>query len=104
MRTAISTDREGCSNPTARRQDRRQSAKGALDFATRSPEVALGADLYGIDRRGEASLRDLLIVSGADRAYFPLLRDAVASIQALRPDAALGILDVGLAPAEREWL
>jgi hypothetical protein len=48
--------------------------------------------------------RDLLIVSGADQAYFPLLRDTVASIRALRPDAALGILDVGLLPEQCEWL
>lgn len=46
----------------------------------------------------------LLIVSGADRAYFPLLRDTVASIRALCPGAALGILDLGLAPEERQWL
>jgi hypothetical protein len=46
----------------------------------------------------------VLIVSGADHAYFPLLRDTVASIGALRGDAPVGILDVGLAPAEREWL
>jgi hypothetical protein len=48
--------------------------------------------------------RPLLIVSGADRAYFPLLRDTVASIRAQCPDAALGILDVGLLPEQREWL
>ena len=46
----------------------------------------------------------LLIVSGADHAYFPLLRDTVASIRALRAAAPIGILDVGLDPAEREWL
>ncbi len=46
----------------------------------------------------------LLIVSGADRAYFPLLRDTVASVQTLRPDAAVGILDVGLEPEQRGWL
>ena len=45
----------------------------------------------------------LLIVSGADRAYFPLLRDMVLSVRVLRPDAAIGILDVGLDPAQREW-
>jgi hypothetical protein len=45
-----------------------------------------------------------LIVSAADRAYFPLLRDTVASIRAQREDAALGILDVGLLPEQREWL
>ncbi len=46
----------------------------------------------------------LLIVSGADRAYFPLLRDTVLSVQAQRPDAALGILDVGLDPEQCQWL
>jgi hypothetical protein len=52
-------------------------------------------------REGRGSL---LIVSGADSGYFPLLTDMIASIRALRPDAAVGILDVGLASEEREWL
>jgi hypothetical protein len=47
---------------------------------------------------------NLLIVSGADSGYFPLLRDTVSSIQAAYPDAAIGILDVGLDAAAREWL
>lgn len=47
---------------------------------------------------------NLLIVSGADSGYFPLLRDTVLSILAARPDAAIGILDVGLDAAQREWL
>jgi hypothetical protein len=46
----------------------------------------------------------LLIASGADRVYFPLLRDTVLSIQAQRHDAAIGILDFGLEPKQREWL
>jgi hypothetical protein len=46
----------------------------------------------------------LLIVSGADRVYFPLLRDTVLSVRALRPDAKMGILDVGLDPEQRAWL
>jgi hypothetical protein len=46
----------------------------------------------------------LLIVSGADSGYFPLLRDTVLSIGAQRPDTAIGILDVGLDAEEREWL
>jgi hypothetical protein len=46
----------------------------------------------------------LLIVSGADSTYFPLLRDTVRSIRALRPDASVGILDVGLDPAQQDWL
>jgi hypothetical protein len=46
----------------------------------------------------------LLIVSGADRGYFPLLRDTVLSIRALRPDAAIGILDVGLDAEQCDWL
>jgi hypothetical protein len=46
----------------------------------------------------------LLIVSGADHAYFPLLCDLVRSIATLRPGAAVGVLDVGLAPEERQWL
>lgn len=46
------------------------------------------------------STRGLIIVSGADSGYFPLLRDAVASIRALRSDVEIGILDLGLAPDE----
>ncbi|MGH7030847.1 MAG: hypothetical protein ACREEZ_10520 [Stellaceae bacterium] len=46
----------------------------------------------------------LLIVSGADRVYFPLLRDMVCSVRAQRADAAIGILDVGLEPDQRDWL
>jgi hypothetical protein len=46
----------------------------------------------------------LLIASGADRGYFPLLRDTVLSIGAQRRDAAIGILDFGLVTEQREWL
>ncbi len=46
----------------------------------------------------------LLIVSGADRAYFPLLRDTVMSVRTQRRDAEIGILDVGLEPEQRAWL
>ncbi len=46
----------------------------------------------------------LLIASGADRAYFPLLRDMVLSIRAQRRDVALGVLDLGLDGEQREWL
>jgi hypothetical protein len=47
---------------------------------------------------------DLLIVSGADSPYFPLLRDMVLSVRERGPDAEIGILDVGLEPDQREWL
>src|ERR1700732_1102843 len=43
----------------------------------------------------------LLIASGADRNYFPLLRDAVLSIRALRRDVAIGVLDLGLDQQDR---
>ena len=46
----------------------------------------------------------LLIASGADREYFPLLRDTVLSIRAQRRDVALGILDLGLDGEQRDWL
>ena len=45
-----------------------------------------------------------LISSGADSGYFPLLRDTVLSILAQRRDPAIGILDFGLAPEQRDWL
>jgi len=47
---------------------------------------------------------ELLIASGADRDYFGLLRDTVLSIRAQDRDAAIGILDFGLAAEHREWL
>jgi len=46
----------------------------------------------------------LLISSGADSGYFALLRDTVVSILAHRRDAAIGILDFGLVPEQRDWL
>jgi hypothetical protein len=46
----------------------------------------------------------LLIASGADREYFPLLRDTVLSIRAQRREVALGVLDLGLDGEQREWL
>ena len=48
--------------------------------------------------------RDLLIVSAADAGYFELLHDLVLSVRALRSGAAIGVLDLGLAPAQRAWL
>src|SRR5580765_1598977 len=47
---------------------------------------------------------DLVVVSGADSGYFPLLQDAVRSVRALRPEVAIGVFDLGLAPDERDWL
>jgi hypothetical protein len=46
----------------------------------------------------------LLIVSGADSAYFPLLRDLVLSVRAQCAQAPIGVLDVGLDRGQREWL
>jgi len=46
----------------------------------------------------------LIVVSAADSGYFPLLQDAVASVRALNREVAIGILDLGLAEAERNWL
>lgn len=46
----------------------------------------------------------LIIVSAADSGYFALLQDAVASVRALNRDVAIGVLDLGLAEAERDWL
>jgi hypothetical protein len=46
----------------------------------------------------------LLIASGSDSSYFPLLRDAVLSILAQRRNAAIGILDFGLSPDQQIWL
>jgi hypothetical protein len=46
----------------------------------------------------------LLIVSGADRNYYPLLRDAVLSIRTHRRGEAIGILDFGLDSEHRAWL
>jgi hypothetical protein len=46
----------------------------------------------------------LLIASAADRGYFPLLRDTVLSIRAQHRQAAIGVLDLGLDPAQQAWL
>jgi hypothetical protein len=46
----------------------------------------------------------LLIASGADRNYYPLLRDTVSSIRAQRAEQVIGILDLGLDPEHRHWL
>jgi hypothetical protein len=46
----------------------------------------------------------LLIASGSDSGYFPLLRDTVLSILAQRRSVAVGVLDFGLAPDQRAWL
>jgi hypothetical protein len=46
----------------------------------------------------------LLIASGSDSSYFPLLRDTVLSILAHRRNVAIGILDFGLASDQRAWL
>lgn len=48
----------------------------------------------------------ILVVSGADEAYFPLLRDLVQSLQQWEasPFTDLACFDVGLAPESRAWL
>ena len=51
-----------------------------------------------------ATAAGLIIASAADSGYFPLLQDAVASVRALNRDVAIGVLDLGLAAAERDWL
>lgn len=48
--------------------------------------------------------RDLIIVTGSDSGYFPLLQDAVESVRAQCPEAAIGAFDLGLAAGERAWL
>jgi hypothetical protein len=47
-----------------------------------------------------------IIISGADARYFDLLAGQVSSIRAKPAGAAmtLGVLDVGLEPAQRDWL
>jgi hypothetical protein len=47
---------------------------------------------------------DLIIVSGADSGYFPLLQDAVLSVRAQCPEVAIGVYDLGLATDQRTWL
>ena len=50
------------------------------------------------------SASDLIICSAADSGYFPLLRDAVLSVRALHTEVPIGVLDLGLLPAQLEWL
>ncbi len=47
---------------------------------------------------------DLIVVSAADSGYFALLQDAVRSVRALHPEVPIGILDLGLAAEQRDWL
>ena len=56
--------------------------------------------------RGAAAPRpsELIVVSAADRAYFPLLRDAVMSVRALNPHVPIGVLDLGLTTEQVAWL
>jgi hypothetical protein len=46
----------------------------------------------------------LLIASLADKGYFHLIRDMVLSVRAHERDVAIGILDLGFEPAQRDWL
>jgi hypothetical protein len=57
-----------------------------------------------VRRRPNAHGPGLIIVSAADRGYFPLLRDAVLSVRALGPEVAIGVLDLGLDDEHRRWL
>ncbi|MBV9551926.1 MAG: hypothetical protein JO032_03930 [Alphaproteobacteria bacterium] len=59
--------------------------------------------MTGCAGAGETA-RSLIIVSGADRGYFPLLRDTVSSVRALSPAVAIGVLDLGLETEQRHWL
>jgi len=43
----------------------------------------------------------LIIVTGADSGYFPLLSDTVASVRGLSHTVPIGVLDLGLAPEQR---
>jgi hypothetical protein len=54
--------------------------------------------------RAGAATPDLVVASAADSGYFPLLRDGVLSVRALRPEVAIGVFDLGLADQERAWL
>jgi hypothetical protein len=47
---------------------------------------------------------DLIVVSAADSLYFPLLRDNVSSVRALNGHVPVGVLDLGLAPDQLDWL
>lgn len=53
---------------------------------------------------GSVAAGNLIITSGADSGYFPLLRDTVLSVRALAPHVAIGILDLGLGAEQRGWL
>jgi len=48
---------------------------------------------------------DTIIVTGADHRYAPLMREMIRSVQRFpqSPRIALGVLDCGLDPVDREW-
>lgn len=45
----------------------------------------------------------VIVFTGADANYFPLLQGAMMSIRAARPDVSLAVLDLGLTPEQRDW-
>jgi len=47
---------------------------------------------------------ELIVVTAADRGYFPLLRDTVLSVRALDREVPIGVLDLGLDPDHLAWL
>ncbi|MBF0373698.1 MAG: hypothetical protein HQL39_09800 [Alphaproteobacteria bacterium] len=51
-------------------------------------------------------MRETIIITAADSAYFPLCRSLLASIRGHAEGASvdLGVLDVGLTPEQRRWL
>lgn len=47
----------------------------------------------------------LLIATGADAVYFPMVRELLASVRAHAPGpVGFGVIDGGLTPEQREWL
>jgi hypothetical protein len=58
----------------------------------------------GQERAGQDWAADIIVASAADSGYFPLLRDSVLSVRALRPDVPIGIFDIGLTAEQQAWL
>src|SRR5271156_6168033 len=93
----------GGPNPPRQKEAGRFSPLSGRNIFPGQPTTFAGMAIIAGTSSAVGTLR-LLIATGADRDYFPLLRDTVLSIRAHRRDVAVGILDLGLDGEQREWL
>ena len=61
--------------------------------------------MNGNPEPGRGPLEKAIAITGGDAAYFDLMRDCIASLQATEEgrSLALGVLDCGLTDDQRDW-